>query len=46
MVTAALKIKRPAIDAFYKDDVDRMYGTINREFSTPARGSQEKLLPV
>lgn len=46
LVTAALKIKRPAIDTYYKSDVDQMYDNINREFSPPANASQGKLPPV
>jgi hypothetical protein len=44
MVTAAFKLKRQTIDAFYKPDIDRMYALINEEFSDKPKTG--KVAPV
>ena len=46
MVTAALKLKRPTIDAFYKPDIDRMYSIINDEFNAKPKVNANKVVPV
>ena len=45
MVTAAFKLKRQSIDAFYKPDIDRMYAFINEEFSDKPK-QPNKVVPV
>ncbi len=45
MVTAAFKLKRQSIDAFYKPDIDRMYTVINEEFSDKPK-QPNKVVPV
>lgn len=44
LVTAALKIKRAAVDAFYEADLDRMYEAVNGAFSP--RGKKQMEVPV
>ena len=48
MVTAALKLKRQSIEAFYKPDIDRMYVTINEEFNAKPKSASagNKVVPV
>ena len=46
LVTAALKLKRPAIEAAYKHDIDRMYAVVNEEFTERPKPGSNKVVPV
>ena len=46
MVTAAFKLKRQTIEAFFKPDIDRMYSVINEEFNAKPKVANNKVAPV
>ena len=46
LVTAAFKLKRPAIESTFKQDIDRLYAILQEEFTVKPKTAANKVAPV